>query len=119
MRSLLGTRSSSVYFAALLMFVLVIASTTTVDARKPPKPSPTPSPTPTAPPSGGGSATVVIAASGTLEPSGEYLNVDVTATCPVGWTSKLGSLNVRQVNPGGAGTFSVACTGTPQGVRRG
>jgi hypothetical protein len=117
MRSRISTRSSSVYFAALLTFALVLASATTVDAKKPPKPPPTASPVPTAPPSGGGSATVVIAASGTLEPSGQYLNVDVTVTCPVGWTSKLGSLNVRQVNPGGSGTFTVACTGTPQIAR--
>src|SRR5688572_8709711 len=117
MRSRISTRSSSVYFAALLTFALVLASATTVDAKKPPNPPPTASPVPTAPPSGGGSATVVIAASGTLEPSGQYLNVDVTVTCPVGWTSKLGSLNVRQVNPGGSGTFTVACTGTPQVAR--
>lgn len=116
--ALISTRSRSVYFAALLTLALLIASTAAVDAKRPtkppPTPSPTPSPTPTTP---SGSATVVIAPSGTLEPSGEYTNVDVTATCPVGWTSKLGSLYVRQVNPGGVGTFSVACTGTPQVAR--
>jgi hypothetical protein len=75
--------------------------------------TPTPSPTPTAPPSGGGSASVVTAPTGTLEPSGEYLNVDVTVTCPVGWTLH-GNLYVRQADPGGAGNFSVACMGTSQ-----
>ena len=115
MRSLVGTRIWSLYVATLLMLALVIASTGVVDAKRPPKPPPTPGPTPTAPPSG--SASVVIAPSGTLEPSGVYANVDVTATCPVGWTVKMGSLYVRQLEPGGAGSFSVACTGTPQVAR--
>ena len=114
MRSLISTRSWSVYFAALLTLALIIASTAAVDAKKPPKPPPTASPAPTAPPSGGGSATVVIAPTGTLEPSGEYLNVDVTVTCPVGWTVQMSNLYVRQADPGGAGSFSVACTGTAQ-----
>ena len=116
MRGLIRTRSWSVYFGALLALSLLIASTAAVDAKRPTKPPPTPSPTPTAT-SGSGSATVVIAPSGTLEPSGEYANVDVTATCPVGWTLKLGSLYIRQADPGGAGTFSVACSGTPQAAR--
>ena len=114
MRSLIHTRSSSVYVAALVTLVLAIASMAQVDAKRPPKPPPTPSPAPTAPPSGGGSATVAIAPTGILEPSGEYLNVDVTVTCPIGWTVQMSNLYVRQADPGGAGSFSVACTGTPQ-----
>jgi hypothetical protein len=43
--------------------------------------------------------------------------VDVTVTCPVGWTWTRGSLYVRQVEPGGAGSFSASCTGTPQVAR--
>jgi hypothetical protein len=114
MRSLISTRSWSVFFAALLTLALVIASTAAVDAKRPPKPPPTPSPAPTAPPSGGGSASVVIAPTGTLEPSGEYANVDVTATCPVGWTWSSGWLYVLHGNLGGSGSFGGSCTGTPQ-----
>jgi hypothetical protein len=109
MRSQIRTRSLSVQIAAILAAALVIASTTAVDARRPPKPTPTPPPSV--------SATVTIAASGVLEPSGVYLNVDVTATCPVGWTVRSGSLHVRQANPGGSGTFTAPCTGTPQVAR--
>ena len=117
MRSLVSSRRSSARIAAVLAVAFVIAGTAAVEAKpRPTKPPPTPTPTPTATVPAG-SATVEIAPSGTLEPSGEYANVDVTATCAVGWTSKMGSLNVRQVNPGGSGTFSVACTGTPQVVR--
>jgi hypothetical protein len=117
MRSLISSRRLTVQIAAVLAVAFVIAGTAAVEAKpRPTKPPPTPTPTPTATVPAG-SATVEIAPSGTLEPSGEYANVDVTATCPVGWTSKSGSLYVRQVNPGGAGTFSVACTGTPQVVR--
>jgi hypothetical protein len=119
MRSLNISTSASVRFAAILAMLLVVASAAAVDAKRPPKPSPSPSPSASAPsPSSPSvSTSVEIAPSGTLEPSGEYANVDVTATCPVGWTSKSGSLYLRQVNPGGAATFSVACAGTPQVVR--
>jgi len=113
MRSLINSRVPGVRVAVVLAVSLVIGSTAAVDAKRPPKPSPSPSASPSAPPPSG-SATVVIAPSGTLEPSGEYLNVDVTATCPVGWTLQVGNLYVRQADPGGAGSFSVACTGTPQ-----
>ena len=116
MRSLTSTRTWTIHLAAALAFALVIASTAAVDAKRPPKPPPTPAPTATAP-SGSGSASVVIAASGTLEPSGQYVNVDVTATCPTGWSVKFGGVNIRQGSPGGSGTFSVACTGTPQVAR--
>ena len=113
MRSLVSTRNRSVYLALLLIFGLVIASTAAVDARRPPKPSPTPSPAPTTP-SGGVSASVVIAPTGTLEPSGEYANVDVTAMCPVGWTFSSGWLYVLHGSLGGSGSFSGSCTGFPQ-----
>jgi hypothetical protein len=114
MRSLISSRVPGVRVAAVLAVVLVIGSTAAVDAKRPPKPSPSPSPAPTAPPSGESSATVVIAPTGTLEPSGEYANVDVTATCPVGWTWSSGWLYVLHGNLGGSGTFSGSCTGTPQ-----
>ena len=113
MRSLTSARRLSVGFAAVVMFALVIGGAAAVDAKRPPKPPPTPSPAPTAP-SDSGSATVVIAPTGTLEPSGEYANVDVTATCPVGWTFSSGWIYVLHGNLGGSGTFSGSCTGTPQ-----
>jgi hypothetical protein len=115
MRSLTSFGRLSVQIAAVLAVVLVIGTTAAVDAKRPPKPpppSPSASPSPTAPPSG--SATVEIAPSGTLEPSGEYANVDVTATCPIGWTWSAGWLYVLHGNLGGSGTFSGSCTGTPQ-----
>ena len=114
MRTLISPRGMSVYLAALVALMLVIASTATVDARRPPKPPPSPSASTSPSPAPSGSATVVIAPSGTLEPSGVYLNVDVTVTCPVGWTVQQSSLYVRQADPGGAGSFSVTCTGAAQ-----
>ena len=118
MRSLLSPRVTTVRLAAIVAMVLIIASTTTVAGKpRPPKPPPTPPPTtaPPAPPSG--SVTIAIAASGILEPSRQYANVDVTVTCPTGWTWVRGGLNIRQSEPGGSGTFSASCTGTPQTVR--
>ena len=117
MRSQTSPRTLGASLAAVVALALILASTAAVDAKRPPKPSASPSPAPTAPPSGGGSATVALPPSGTLEPSGEYANVDVTATCPVGWTVKFAGVTLRQGNPGGSGTFSVACTGTPQVAR--
>jgi hypothetical protein len=93
--------------AAVLAVALVIGGTAPVDAKRPPKPSPSPS-------SPSVSATVEIASSGTLDPSRESVMVDVTATCPEGWTWSYGRLYVLQPDRGGAGTFSVPCTGTPQ-----
>jgi hypothetical protein len=90
---------------------LIIGSAASVDARRPPKPTPTPTPPPSA------SATVEIAPAGTLEPSGVYANVNVTVTCPVGWTVSRGSLYLLQNDRGGAGSFSATCTGTPQVAR--
>ena len=117
MRSLVNSRRLSVYLAGLLAGALLIATTAAVDAKRPPSPpSPTPTPTPTAPPQSG-VATVQIAPTGTLEPSGEYANVDVTVTCPVGWTWKQGSLYVLRDSLGGAASFSASCTGAPQTVR--
>ena len=104
MRTLLRSRTSSVRIAAILAVALLIASATTVAAKRPPAPAPSPAP----------SVTVAIAPSGTLEPSGEYANVDVTASCPLGWTWSYGRLYVLQGDNGGAGTFSVPCTGTAQ-----
>jgi hypothetical protein len=111
MRSLISVRTWSVYGGAVLALALILGSTAAVDAKRPPKPTPTPTPTPS------GSLTIAIAPSGLLEPSGQYANVDVTATCPVGWTWSYGRLYVLQGDRGGAGTFSVACTGTPQVAR--
>jgi hypothetical protein len=104
MRSPFRSRDLRIHVAALGAVALIIGSTATV-AAKPPKPSPAPS------------VTVAIAPTGTLEPSGEYANVDVTVTCPVGWTWSYGRLYVLQGDRGGAGTFSVTCTGTPQTAR--
>jgi hypothetical protein len=116
MRSLLSARLSTVGLAAIVAALLIIASTSTVAGKRPPKPPPTPPPTtaPSTVPSG--SATVAIAASGVLEPSRQYASVDVTVTCPSGWTWVRGGLYIRQADPGGSGSFSAACTGTPQVV---
>jgi hypothetical protein len=102
-------RASSVTIAAILAMALLIASAASVGAKRPSKPPPAPSPTPT--------ISIQIAATGTLEPSRQYANVDVTVTCPEGWTLSRGSLYVRQADPGGAGSFTASCTGTPQVAR--
>lgn len=102
MRSLTIARVPRVRIAAVLAAALVIGSAAGVAAKRPPSPSPSPS------------VSISIAPTGTLEPSGEYANVDVTVTCPVGWTWSYGRLYVLQGDRGGAGTFSVSCTGTPQ-----
>jgi hypothetical protein len=94
---------------ALVAVVLMIGSTATVAAKKPSPPPPPPTSPPASP-----TITVGIAPTGTLEPSGEYANVDVTVTCPVGWTWHHGYLYVLRGSVGGSGTFSVDCTGTPQ-----
>ena len=103
MRSLSSSRVPSIRVAMVLALVLIVGSAGVAAAKRPPKPPPS-SPT----------VSVEIAPSGTLEPNMEYASVDVTATCPVGWTWSLGSLYVLRGDLGGAGTFSVACTGTPQ-----
>jgi hypothetical protein len=59
---------------------------------------------------------VQIAPAGTLEPNRQYANADVTVTCPTGWTWVRGGLYIRQADPGGSGSFSASCTGTPQVV---
>src|SRR5688500_6201421 len=92
--------------------VLLIGSTATVDAKRPPKPSPSASPSASPPPPG--SVMIEIAPSGTLEPDMVYANVDATVTCPVSWTFSSGHLNVLQGDRGGGGTFTVPCTGTAQ-----
>ncbi len=104
MRSLINSRVPSVRVAAVLAVALVIGGTATVDAKRPPKPSPPPSP----------SATVEVAPSGTMDPNSESVLVDVTAMCPEGWTWAYGRLYVLQADRGGAGTFSVPCTGASQ-----
>jgi hypothetical protein len=106
MHSLSNSRVPKVRFAVVIAVALVMSSSAAVAAKRPPPP-PAPS----------GSATVAIAPTGTLEPSGEYANVDVTATCSVGWTVSNGWLNVLQGDRGGGGTFSVSCTGSPQVAR--
>ena len=109
MRSPFNSRAPRVRLAAVLAFALLIASTAAVDAKRPPPPPPPP------PPSGGGSATVVIAPSGTLEPSGEYLNVDVTVTCPVGWTSAASTVRQRPpAAPGRSADLHGHATGRPR-----
>jgi len=110
MRSLISPWVPGVGVAAVLAVALIIGSTATVDAKRPPKPPPSPSPSP----SPAVSATVEVASSGTMDPSRESVMVDVTATCPEGWTWSYGRLYVLQPDRGGAGTFSVPCTGTPQ-----
>lgn len=112
MRSPPSARTSRVALAVIAAMILLLATTTAVAGKRPPKPPPTPPPTPTAAPSG--SVTIAIAAAGTLEPDRQYANVDVTVTCPIGWTVSQASLYVRQADPGGAGTFATSCTGTPQ-----
>lgn len=120
MRSPINSRISSAGVGAILAMGLVIASTAAVDAKppKPPKPTPTPTPTATSTPTPPAvSITVEIAPTGTLEPNRQYSNVDVTVTCPVGWTWTRGSLYVRQADPGGSGSFTSSCTGAPQVTR--
>jgi hypothetical protein len=104
MRSLISSRVPALRVAAVLAAVLVIGSAAPVAAKRPPSPSPAPS------------ATVDVAPSGTMEPAGQSAKVDVTAMCPVGWTWDYGRLYVLQADRGGAGLFSVPCTGTAQVV---
>jgi hypothetical protein len=103
MGSQMRSQVPSFRLAAVLAVVLIIGTTATVAARRQAPPAPS------AP-----SVAVAIAPSGTLEPSGQYANVAVTVTCPVGWTWSYGRLYVLQGDRGGAGTFSATCTGTPQ-----
>ena len=111
MRSPNRPRVSSTSIAAVLAVALVLASAGAVAAKRPTKPPPPP-------PSGSPSITIVIAPAGTLEPSGEYANVDVTVTCPEGWTWVSGHLNLLHSDrAGGGGTFSTSCTGTAQVAR--
>ena len=107
MRSLTSSRVPIVSIAALMALALLMASTATAGARRPPKPPPTSPP----------SVSIQIAPTGTVEPSREYANVDVTVTCPEGWTFSFGRLYVLQGNLGGAGTFNASCTGTAQVAR--
>ena len=114
MRSRISSRGLRLYVLMLVAMALIIGTTATVDAKRPPKPPPTPTPTPTTQPPPSGSITVAIPPTGTLEPSGEYANVDVTVTCPVGWTWHHGYFYVLHGDLGGSGTFTATCTGTPQ-----
>jgi hypothetical protein len=104
MRTLTSSRSTIITTAAILAIALLMASTATVDAGRPRKPPPTSPP----------SVSIQIAPTGTLEPSREYANVDVTITCPQGATFSFGRLYVLQGDLGGAGTFNAACTGSAQ-----
>jgi hypothetical protein len=110
MRTRTSSRSTIISVAGILAMALLIASTAAVDAKRPTKPPPSPLPTPLPSPT----VSIQIAASGILEPSRQYANVDVTVTCPIGWTWSRGSLYVRQADPGGAGSFAASCTGAPQ-----
>ena len=117
MRRTPSARGSSLGVAAAVAVFLIVASATTVAGKRPPKPPPTQPPPTTAPTtSPSGSVAIEIAASGVLEPNRQYAVVDVTVTCPTGWTVSQGSVYVRQADPGGAGTFPATCTGTPQVV---
>ena len=106
MRRMVSARSWSVSLATAVAVLLIVGSATSVAGKRPPKPPPAPS----------GSVTVSIAATGILEPNRQYAVVDVTVTCSTGWTVKFGSINIRQATPGGGGTFSATCTGSPQVV---
>ena len=106
MRSLTSSRASTVTIAMILAMALLMASTAVAGAKRPTKPPPSPSPSPT--------VTIQIAATGTLEPSRQYANVEVTVTCPADWTWSSGSLYLLRNDRGGSGSFSVPCTGTPQ-----
>ena len=106
MRSLTSSRGTSLTIAMILAMALLIASTATVGAKRPTKPPPSPEPAPT--------ISIEIAPTGTLEPSRQYANVDVTVTCPEGWTWTSGSLYLLRNDRGGAGSFSVSCTGAAQ-----
>jgi hypothetical protein len=112
MRSILGAQASRLTVAAVMALLVVVATATTVAGKRPTKPPPPP---PTAAPSApSASVSIAIAASGTLEPNRQYGVVDVTVTCPTGWSWTRGSLYVRQADPGGAGSFTASCTGAPQ-----
>jgi hypothetical protein len=104
MARLTSAQVLKVPIAALVAVAVVIGSAASVAAKAPSKPSPSPS----------ASIATAIAATGILEPSGEYANVDVTVTCPVGWTWSYGRIHVLRGDLGGAGTFDASCTGTPQ-----
>jgi hypothetical protein len=110
MRTLISPRFSSVRVATVLAVVLVIGSAASVAAKRPPAPTPPP-------PSTSPSITIEIAPTGTVEPTRVYATIDVTVTCPVGWTWHHGYLYVLRGDLGGSGTFSASCTGTPQVVR--
>ena len=113
MRNQLSARGSTIGIATLVAMLLILASTASVAGKRPNTPPPTPMPT-----SGpSGSVQVAIAAVGSLEPNRQYANVDVTVTCPVGWTVTQGGLNIRQDSPGGSGTFAATCTGAAQVAR--
>jgi hypothetical protein len=110
MRNLPSARVLRITATVLVGLALFIGSTGTVAARKPTPPPPPPPPPPSSP-----SITIAIAPTASLEPSGEYANIDVTVTCPLGWTFSQGWVYIFQPgDPGGSGTFGGTCTGTPQ-----
>jgi hypothetical protein len=104
MRSPISGQRSGSRIAVVLAMALLLASTTTVAAKRPPKPPPSPPASPI----------IVVAPTGTMDPNGEYATVDVTVTCPVGWSWDYGRLYVLRGDLGGAGTFDTSCTGAPQ-----
>jgi hypothetical protein len=108
MRSRFPSSRRDVSLALLTALVLSIGTTATAAAARKPKPTPPP-PSPT--------VTVAVNPSGMVEPNGQYVSVDVTVTCPIGWTWDYGRLYVLRGDQGGAGTFTASCTGTAQVAR--
>lgn len=107
MRSLSSSGIPSFRIAAMVAVALIVGSAGTVAAKRPSPPPPSPSPT----------VTIAINPSGMVEPNGQYASVDVSVTCPVGWSWSYGRLYVLRGDQGGAGTFSASCTGTAQVAR--
>ena len=110
MRTVLSSRIRTTQLGAILATALLIGSAAPVAAKRPSPPPPAPSPSPT--------ISLSIAPSGTLAPDGESAVVDVTVTCPDGWSWHHGYLYIlKSDGTGGSGTFSAACMGTPQVAR--
>jgi hypothetical protein len=115
MRSLSSALVPRARLAAVLAVALFIASAAPAAAKKP---TPPPPPPPTSPPPSGSAPTITIAPTATLEPDQVYANVDVTVTCAAGSTFTNGWIYILDANNrGGSGSYTAACTGTPQVAR--
>jgi hypothetical protein len=110
MRGPISSRVRKVHVAAVLAAALMVASTGIAAAKKPSPPPPPPPPASAAP-------TITIASTATLEPDQVYANLDVTVTCAAGSTFTNGWTYILQNDRGGSGTYTAACTGTPQVAR--